>query len=349
MLSQILEHIEASGPMPFDVFMEMCLYDENHGFFAAGRGGPGATADFVTAPEISPLFGTLVGEWAKARIRDDWIVVEIGGGTGALLGPMLGVVGGIDTYVIERSRPAREGIIASIPGTKAVRSIGEIAAKGAVVVMNEVLDNIPAAIVRRTPEGWIEVAVGADDGSLCLVDLSVRPEVASWASEHIGSVPVGTVASVQLRASDLVAQVFEAFDEVALVVFDYGGVADELAARPPGEVVRTYRRQRTGFDYLRHPGETDITVDVNTDAVASVATTAGADVESQLQSDFLRSLGAQETLDRLKQQEIACAKAGDVMGQLKARSDGLALRALLDPAGFGGFAVVTAERISRVD
>lgn len=150
-----------------------------------------------------------------------------------------------------------------------------------------------------------------------------------WASRYLTDLPVGAMASVQIAAGKLIESIVEALDDVAICVIDYGGSTAELAGRSDADVVRTYRHQRSGFDYLTHPGQTDITVDVNTDAIVAIAERLGTQVEVMTQRDFLLSLGADEMLSELRTSEIALARRGDVMGQLRERSRGVELRTLI--------------------
>lgn len=344
MLARLVDHINRSGPIRFDAFMEACLYDPEAGFFAAGDVRPGTQGDFVTSPEISTLFGELIARWADGVRGEAWATVEIGAGSGVLLAPMLAALGETAAFAIERSRSARAAIGELLPAVTLVDSIGEVAAPGAVVVLNEVLDNLPAALVRRTEQGWRELAVAVEGEELTLVEVPPRDDVATWASRHLTDLPVGEMASVQLAASALVESVLETFDEVAICVIDYGGSAAELAGKSGADVVRTYRHQRRGFDYLVYPGHVDITVDVNTDAVVAVGHAAGAEVQVTTQREFLLSLGADELLSGFRSAETALARSGDVLGQLKERSRGVELRALLDPSGLGSFKVITIVR-----
>ena len=122
-------------------------------------------------------------------------------------------------------------------------------------------------------------------------------------------------------------------------IIDYGGTTATLADRRRGEVVRTYRRQRAGFDALAEPGETDITVDVNSDVLRRVVEELGGRVAMTDQASFLNSFGADAAMRDLIDRSHALARSGDVMGQLKARSEATDLKALVDPSGFGGFSV----------
>ncbi len=350
MIPQLIRHIQANGPMPFDAFMERCLYDPEHGFFSAGAVRPGERGDFVTSPEISPAFGQLIGRWVAGRLarqpEREVAVVEIGSGSGSLIGQLDNACeSATPLYAVERSEAARDLIRDVVPGVTVVSDIGEIRATNVVVVMNEVLDNMPAALVRRTKDGWVEVAVSVDDSeSLELVGIPPRTAVEQWADEHLGPIGIGGVATVQIAAQELVARLLTDFEAVSVCIVDYGGSTAELADRTDRTIVRTYRHQHTGFDYLRHPGETDITVDVNTDALVATAHHHGASVTTMTQRHFLNDLGAEDLIAEFRKLEAELARRGDVMGQLTARSDALGVSTLVDKHGFGSFKVVTIDR-----
>ncbi len=336
--------------MPFDEFMEACLYDASHGYFSAGDVRPGEQGDFVTAPEVSPHFGRLIGAWIGEQVtgRDprDWVVVEVGAGSGSLMEPALDVIGDRWAVVaVERSEDARRRLRDRLNGVEVVGSVRDVDAPNALVVMNEVLDNAPTALARRTSDGWGEVAVGIDDdGELTLVDTPIRDATLDLCELHFGDAAIGRIIAVPTGAVRLLDGLATQFDGLSLCVVDYGGTTEDLLQRSEDTVVRTYRHQHTGFDFLRHPGETDITVDMNTDVVSAALEHHGLAVSSMTQADFLESLGASVDVAELVSLEHSRAAEGDVMGQLTVRSEAVGLRALLDSQGFGSFRVVIGNR-----
>ncbi|MDK1017537.1 MAG: SAM-dependent methyltransferase [Actinomycetota bacterium] len=362
MRTRLIRQIEAEGPMPFDEYMAACLYDPDDGFFSAGPLRSGKTGDFVTSPEISPWFGRLIGRWAKrfsplveqgemARAMRGSegatrVLIEVGAGSGALLVPLIAEAGGVfgEVYAVEMSSAARSRIADQNPTANVVASLDEIPeGVDAVLVANEVLDNMPAALARRSDDGWMEIGVGVDGGDLRLTEMPAREEVIEWCDEVFGDVPVGTVVTVQLAVAEWISSVFERFGRVSLCLIDYGAPAEELAGRGVESVVRTYRGHQTGFDWLQHPGDTDITVDVNLDGVTMAIARAGGTVRVINQNDFLVEQGANELIERARRDERETAGAGEIMDQLKARSERIDLEALIDPTGFGAFTVSLVE------
>jgi SAM-dependent MidA family methyltransferase len=347
MKQRIVEYVAAGGPMYFDTFMDMCLYDPVDGFFSTGRVRSGTGADFVTSPEVSPMFGLVVGGWAvRAQQTRSPILIEVGAGSGALLeelAPYWFDVG-LDVYAVEVSEDARGAIARELPKVNVVASFEDLPrATDAVVVANEVLDNLPAALARRVDQRWVELAIDEGDGELSLRDVPARSQVVSWCDETFGAVPDGTVVSVQLAARLFLEGVLKRFKRVSMCIIDYGAPAPDLARRDPASIVRTYRNHRSGHDWLVHPGETDITVDLNTTAIEIAARDLGARVSITSQRDFLIEHEIGEFIDDAFAMERHYASSGQVMEQLKSRSERVNLEALLDPEGLGGFQVILIE------
>ena len=347
MRQRIVDRILADGPMPFDTYMEACLYDPAGGFFSAGPVRSGKKGDFVTSPEISWAFGYCVGEWADGTTSSDCAaLVEIGAGSGSLLSESadLWTGRGCSLYAVERSTEARVRIASTIKAVTAVGSIVDIP-RGidAVVVANEVLDNMPAALARRTEAGWVEIAIGVDNDELVLVDAPPRDATIEWCERVVGEVEPGAVVSVQLAVSEWIAQVFDHFGRVSMCLIDYGATSEELGVRAPESIVRTYRRHQAGLDWLGHPGRTDLTVDVNITGVLEAITRAGSEGRVMNQRDFVLEHGLDAIIADARDGELLAASKGAVMHQLENRSERLDMEALIDPNGLGAFQVIIVE------
>ncbi len=329
--------------MPFDEYMALCLYDAGEGYFTRGVVRPGMGSDFVTSPEVSPWFGKLLGRWAMSvAAGSDAVLVEIGSGAGTLLAPLVEEVGDsfASVFAVEVSESARERTSSSVPSATAVADLANIPQGGrAVVVVNEVLDNLPARLVERIDGRWMEHHVVARGEALLLEAFPAKAELADWCDQRLVGARDRTLLTAQIAVEEWISRMAEHFDRVDACIIDYGGDTETLSGRRRGDVVRTYRRQRAGFDALAEPGATDITVDVNADVVRMVVERLGGSVMVTDQASFLDSHGAGAALQGLIDRSHALARSGDVMGQLKARSDATDLKALVDPAGFGGFSV----------
>lgn len=343
----ITAEIGSSGPMPFERFMELALYGAS-GFFSSSivrseRGG-----DFLTSPEVSPLFGETLGSFVEAerrRIGDPFRLVEVAGGSGSLLRPLLGSAGELETWAVEVSPPAIRALGGVVGPDRVVASLEALpGGMRGVILANELLDNLPMAIAQLTDDGWRERWVGVEDGGLVFVDAPPRPSVVSWLERFAGPVDEGGWVEVQLAACDWVGAALARLSAGALVLIDYGDTMENLAPRRRDGTLRTYRSHHLGPHPFDEPGVTDITADVNVTAVAAAARAVGADVEVLRQDDFLAGLGLRDRISDMRREELQLARAGDHMARLRLRTLRTEAETLLHPRGLGDFRVVVARR-----
>jgi len=344
----LIERIATGGPIPFDEFMRVCLYDPGGGFFTSGRLRSDREGDFLTSPEVSPLFGATLARFVGAgeqRPGGEITVVDAGAGSGSLLRPLLEALEApVRVWAVEVSPGARDRLAVTAPGATVVTSLADIPGPiDGVVIANELLDNLPAALVVRRGGGWVERMVGADGGDLVYVAERARPGVAEWAERHAGEIPEGGVVEAQLEAGDWLQQAIGLLRAGAVAVIDYGNTAAGLASRRAGGTVRTYRAHHLGPDPLAEPGATDITMDVDFGALAVVAGEAGATVEYCRQDEFLERWGLRERLDALREEERGLARSGPALERLRVRAAITDGETLLHPRGLGDFRVLIAR------
>lgn len=190
--------IRRDGPVPFDWFVECALYDPDGGFFARGRGAGRAGRDFVTSPEVGPLFGSLVaraldGWWEMLGRPDPFVVVEAGAGNGRLAREVLRAepmcLPAMRYVLVERSaslRAAQRELLVIEPPDEALGPFAHsedapvpVAGAGpvfaalddlpalsfdGVVFANELLDNLPFGVAQWTGTAWQEIRVGSQEG-----------------------------------------------------------------------------------------------------------------------------------------------------------------------------------------
>lgn len=339
---RIVAEIRAGGPMGFDRFMEIALYDPEDGYFTAGALRSDRLGDFLTSPEVSSLFGETIARFVTAehhRIGGPFSVVEVGAGSGSLLRPLLDALPFRVTHVqvVERSAAARASVARTVPEAELLDEIP--AHVRGVIVANELLDNLPAAVVERGADGWIERVVIEDGDGLGWGSRAPSAEIVAWADAHAGPVPVGGVVEVQLEATRWVADALDRLSAGALLVFDYGDLAESLAGRRDEGTIRTYSGHHLGAEPLAQPGQTDVTLDVNFTAL--VAATGG---EVLSQAAFLERWGLRERLDELRTAELEAAREGRIMEQLILKSRITEGETLLHPRGLGDFRVLVARK-----
>jgi SAM-dependent MidA family methyltransferase len=298
--ARLAERLAREGPMPLARLMGEA---SDHYYATREPFGPGG--DFVTAPEISQMFGELIGAWAA----DLWVragsppvhLVELGPGRGTLMADMLRVMAhaGLrpDIHLVETSPRLAALQKARFPMAHQHRTIETLPDAGALLlVANELFDALPISQFVRTEEGWALRTVGARDGRLefraaDVVKLAMIPEglrLAAPGSIHERGF-AGEVLARQLGRR-LVAQ------GGAALVIDYGYAGPAL-----GDTLQAIRGG-TFADPLEVVGEGDISAHVDFAALAAAAAGAGAITAygPEDQGQFLARLGLRVRADRLK-------------------------------------------------
>lgn len=341
-------HIASVGPMPFEEFMAACLYDPDFGFFAVGGLRSTKGGDFLTSPEVSPWFGRIIARHV-AEVTGGLLapqIVEVAAGSGSLMRALLTELGLAHPPVtVVEASPAARDELATVDGIdRVVGDLDELAQPlEGVLIANELLDNLPVALVVRTGDVWEERLVGLEGDTLTLVAGPVRPEVAAWADAYAGTVPEGGMVEVQLAASRWIVEAVRRMSEGTVILFDYGGTAEELEPRRTLGTLRTYRNHHLGPDPLTAPGETDVTVDVNFTAMLAAATSDRTTATIMRQDDYLRSWGLGEEITSLRALEREHARGNDAMARLMVRSEITDAETLLHPRGLGDFRVLVID------
>lgn len=347
MKQQIIDEIRRTGPIPFERFMALALYDPRAGFFGAGELRSVKAGDFLTSPEVSPLFGQAVARWVSSereRVGTPFRFVEVAGGSGSLLRPLQESID-VDAWEVEASPAARAALRGLLPEDRVVGSLDEVPSPFlGVILANELVDNLPMAIVQRVGGVWRERWVGADGAALVLVDADPRAAVLAWLDAYAGPVPDGGMVEVQLAAGEWLTKAMSMITSGSIVLFDYGDTAENLLPRRHDGTLRTYRSHHLGPHPLDEPGATDITADVNFTALDGVARAAGWDSKIWRQDDFLASLGVREQVSRMRKRELELARSGDDMERLRVRTVRTEAETLLHPRGLGDFRVLVATR-----
>ncbi|WP_426574297.1 SAM-dependent methyltransferase [Aquihabitans sp. McL0605] len=340
----LVEHIAAHGPIGFDEFQANALYAPGQGFYVAG-GGAGRRRDFLTSPEVGPLFGAVLARaldawWDELGRPERLHVIDAGAGPGGLARSLLAASPESGTALHLTLVEVGEAQWALHPG--GVTSRADLPAPGeldgpVVVLANELLDNLPVALVERTDDGWQEVVVGLAVDGFAFGLRPLAPEQTAWCDQRIGPVPVGAQVPVQ---ADAAAWLREALDLLAprggrVVVIDYARTSQELAALPRDAWLRTYADHGRAGGPLEEPGTCDITCDVAIDQLAAVREPA----QRRTQHDFLTAHGIDELVAE-GQAVWAEQGIGGGLAAIAGQSRAIEAEALLDPDGLGGFTVL---------
>jgi NADH dehydrogenase [ubiquinone] 1 alpha subcomplex assembly factor 7 len=353
----IRRRIAAEGPLTVAAFMAEALGHPRHGYYAT-RDPLGAAGDFTTAPEISQMFGELLGLWcADAWIRAGApprvLLVELGPGRGTLMADALRAARGVpgfraaaEVHLVETSPVLRARQAETLRGEAPAwhDDLSAVPDGPMLLVANEFFDALPVRQFQRTERGWRERRVDADPATgglrLALDPAPSAAEVLIPESVRRGA-PVGSVAEVSPASRQTARAIGErlaAHGGAALVV-DYGhdrpGAGDTLQAV----------RGHAYADVLDAPGEADLTAHVCFASLADAARAGGADAHGPVgQGDLLVRLGIRERAEALTRRhpgraaEVAAARdrliGPDAMGTLF-RALALTPAGAPAPAGFG--------------
>ena len=306
---KLLDLIEAQGPLTVAQYMAIALGDPQHGYYM--RRDP-LGRDFITAPEVSQIFGELIGLFFVQAWEDRWRpntfqFVELGPGRGTLMADMMRAAGKLRPQFVEAARitlvetsPTLREIQAKTLGSSTVNWISrfdDIAADGPLfLIANEFFDALPIHQFVKSERGWHERMVTSDGEDLRfaltpdIVPLSVIPA-------RVRDADPGSVIEVTTGATELVRRVAGRIAEnggVALII-DYGHVTTAV-----GDTLQAMK-DNAFADPLAEPGEVDLTGHVDFQALAVAAGEAEAVTPIiPVQGEFLEALGIHERANRLK-------------------------------------------------
>jgi len=304
-LGRLIAHrIALTGPISLADFMAEALGHPRLGYYR--RATPvGAAGDFTTAPEISQMFGELVGAWLAER----WLamgrpapvrLVELGPGRGTLMADALRATRGVsgfhaalDLHLVETNAPLRASQRHALAGFAPIwhERFDDVPAGPLLLVANEFFDALPVRQFHRTERGWVERMVGlSPDGALRLAlapgvtpFASLLPDAATGAEAEISEAGRALAAAIGARISG---------DGGWALIIDYGHESAGHAASL--QAVRGHR----GADILHRPGETDLSAHVDFAALAAAAKVPAFGPVGQ--GAFLRGLGIAERAHVLK-------------------------------------------------
>ncbi|MDJ0824514.1 MAG: SAM-dependent methyltransferase [Rhodobacter sp.] len=309
----LIRRIAATGPISVAEFMADCLMHPAHGYYST-RDPLGAAGDFTTAPEISQMFGELIGlalaqTWADQGAPAPVTLAELGPGRGTLMADALraaakfpGFADAAQVHLVEASPALRARQRATLPGHAVTwhDHAGTLPEAPLLLIANEFFDALPIRQFQRDPSGWRERQVGLTDGALAF-GLSAPAPLAELAPRRADTTP-GDIVETCAPARPVmgaIANRIAAHGGAALIV-DYGDW------RSRGDTLQAVRGHAPE-DPLAHPGAADLTAHVDFEALAQAAPGLA---HSRLtpQGVFLERLGI-----TARAQALAGALSGDAL------------------------------------
>jgi SAM-dependent MidA family methyltransferase len=307
-----------AGFLPFARFMDIALYTPGLGYYAGGAAKLGAAGDFVTAPEMTPLFGrVLAAQLAELIDRCCDEVIELGAGSGALAAAVLPELERLNrlprSYAIlevsaELGDRQRTRLRAALPQLcERVHWLDRLPERiRGVVLANEVLDALPVALVATRDGALLELGVGpaADGNGLAWTARPAGGELA--AAARALALPPDYTTEVHLAARGLVRTLAGALEHGALLLLDYGFARGEYyhPQRTQGTLMCHYRHHAHA-DPLTLVGLQDITAHLDFTALAEAAREGGAELLGYTsQAQFLLNCGMLDLLAAVGPQDV---------------------------------------------
>lgn len=319
------QRIAAQGPISVAEFMGEALGHPQHGYYR--RCDPlGVAGDFITAPEISQMFGELIGLWcavvwqsmgSPSRV----VLAELGPGRGTLMADLLRAARqlpafrqAVEVHLVETSQPLREKQAIALQGVNPVwhEDVSTLPSGPLLLVANEFLDALPIRQWMRSAKGWRERLVGLDGDRFVFVE---GPVVESMDGIAAPAAKEGDIFEVNEPARAMIGQLAARLVEQggAALIIDYG--AGDQAIGDSLQAVRSHAFATV----LDDPGMVDLTAHVDFQAVAEAAGPAKT-YGPVTQGAFLRALGIELRAEHLIRS--APTKAADLSAGCRRLIDG---------------------------
>ena len=316
---KLAARIRASGPLTVAEYMSACLSDPDHGYYMR-REPFGRAGDFITAPEVSQMFGELVGLWSVAAWElmgepPEFVFAELGPGRGTLMADI------IRTALVKPAflQAARFHLVETSPRLREVQEqmlsptgltfnwhvgLEGVPVGPTIAIANEFFDAMPVRQFQRRGGQWAERVVGLDGNGAFVLGLAPVEHQPSGPD-----LPDDTIVEASPAGGATMAMLAARFASAggAVLVVDYG------SAKPGvGSTLQAVRDHKY-HDPLEAPGEADLTAHVDFSALKRAATEAGSEVrEIMSQGEFLIRMGLVErakVLGRGKEAKIRDAIA----------------------------------------
>ena len=327
----------AGGAIPFSEYMRLALYGDG-GFYTTGGRAGRRGGDFITSPEVGPLFGTVIARaldawWKALGSPSQFDVVECGAGPGTLARSILAAqpkcANAMHYVAVEISASQR----ALHPtGVESRENMPDGPITG-VILANELLDNLPIRLF-VFDGSWMEAFVSQATGGQ-FVEVLRTPDVVPLCLPL--NAPLGSRAPIQDAAASWVRDCLLKIDHGRLLLFDYCSTSTaKISLTPWREWLRTYRDQGRGMHYLSDPGSQDITAQVMIDQLS-------AGFSSSTQTEFLMQWGINDLVREGSEYWESMKTAPDVAA-MKMRSRATEAKSLTDQTGLGSFTALSWQK-----
>jgi len=303
------------GVIGFDEYMQMALYEPGLGYYSAAASKFGAPGDFVTAPEISPLFGFCLARQAAAVIAQGCSdrILEFGAGSGKLCAQILSALPTLERYqILDLSadlKQRQQNYLRAELSAELFHKIEWLSSLpqefDGIVLANEVLDAMPVHILSKQGE-WLERGIGYDGQAFTWQSFTPKQAVIDSIRSieaRLGDFAEGYRSELNLNYGPWLKALTQSCKRALVMIIDYGYEQDQYyhPSRARGTLTCHYRH-RVHSDPLLYPGLQDITAFVDFDACADAAEASGFVLSGLVtQGQFLLANGLLEEAHRQAQ------------------------------------------------
>ena len=323
--SEIKKLIKSSGPMPVWRYMELCLMHPQHGYYVS-RDPLGREGDFTTAPEVSQMFGELLGLWAGSvwqTIGSPSVLrlVELGPGRGTMMADALRALRvlpplyqTLSVHLVEINPVLRDKQKAALSGVRSISwhdHIDEVPEGPSIILANEYFDVLPIHQAVKQTTGWHERVVNLDaDGTLVFgAAPEPTPRFEVLLPPLLRAAPVGAVFEWRPDSEIMKIATRVRDQDGAALIIDYGHLRSDA-----GDTFQAIAGH-SFTDPLKAPGEADVTAHVDFQALARAAEDLGARVHGPTtQGDFLKRLGIEQRAATLMAKTPSHEVSEDISG-----------------------------------
>ena len=302
LLADIKKLIKTSGPLPVWRYMQLCLTHPEHGYYIS-RDPLGREGDFITSPEVSQMFGELLGLWAASVWRSMGSpallhLIELGPGRGTMMADALRALRvlppmyqALSMHLVEINPVLREKQKATLSGARNVQwhaSLDEVPPGPSIIFANEYFDVLPVHQMVKRDDGWHERVVDIDSNGQLVFGITPQPVSRFEAllpplvrAAPVGAIfewrPDGEIMNIATRIRD---------NGGAALIIDYGHLRSDA-----GDTFQAIAGHSFA-DPLKFPGQADVTAHVDFQALARAAEDVGARIHGPVtQGEFLQRLG----------------------------------------------------------
>jgi SAM-dependent MidA family methyltransferase len=356
--SHLLDLIRRKGPVPFEHYMELCLYHPDYGYYMQDRERTGVRGDYFTSPDLHPVFARLVARqaveiWEIMGRPAPFTWVEMGPGRGWFARDFLNWVrttlpdfSAILDYIAIEPGPRQRARLAERlkedqleSQVRLLANLEELPPISGCFFSNELVDAFPVAVVTRAGGRLKEIYVTTEGEELGQKPGRIsHPEIAAAVARYAHDLEEGQRVEVSRRAAQWMRAVSEKLTRGFVITIDYGDLADRLftADRPRGTLL-AYRGHVASEDFYSAPGENDLTAHVNFSALIDAGESAGLHFTGfTTQERFLLALG--EVNEFADLYDLGQTEGEKLQARLK-------LKRLISPEGMGSvFKVLIQHR-----